>query len=206
VDSRTGSASDCNSTCTHVPVAVAASGDRCCPGAATNLECDASCGDGIRDAGEDCDDGNVVAGDGCAPNCTSESLTQQCAALDPRTVGRGNDACSACICEACAAEAIACYAPREPAEAVACKAVVDCGIEHDCSGTACFCGTAGLLACARGGGNGPCRSAIEAASGSVSVSDVMARSDDAMYPLGRANALGACGKESCAAACGARGE
>jgi len=79
--------------------------------------------------------------------------------------------------------------------------VVDCGIEHGCSGTDCFCGTAGLLACLRGGGNGPCVREIEAASGSQSVSDVMARSSDADYPIGRANALGVCRENSCAEAC-----
>jgi cysteine-rich repeat protein len=29
------------------------------------------CGDGVRDSGEQCDDGNTVAGDGCEPNCTT---------------------------------------------------------------------------------------------------------------------------------------
>ncbi len=31
---------------------------------------DATCGDGVVDAGEDCDDGNAVDGDGCDSNCT----------------------------------------------------------------------------------------------------------------------------------------
>ena len=30
------------------------------------------CGDGIQDAGEQCDDGNANLGDGCRPDCTSE--------------------------------------------------------------------------------------------------------------------------------------
>ncbi len=29
------------------------------------------CGDSVRDSGEQCDDGNTVAGDGCEPNCTT---------------------------------------------------------------------------------------------------------------------------------------
>ncbi len=32
-----------------------------------------ACGNGILDPGEQCDDGNVIAGDGCSANCTIES-------------------------------------------------------------------------------------------------------------------------------------
>ncbi|MCP4807945.1 MAG: hypothetical protein GY913_15740 [Proteobacteria bacterium] len=31
------------------------------------------CGDGVEDAGEDCDDGNELGGDGCTPTCALES-------------------------------------------------------------------------------------------------------------------------------------
>src|SRR5512132_4160439 len=32
----------------------------------------AVCGDGVIDAGEECDDGNVVGGDGCSATCVFE--------------------------------------------------------------------------------------------------------------------------------------
>jgi len=32
------------------------------------------CGNGVVDSGENCDDGNVVAGDGCSAECTLEDL------------------------------------------------------------------------------------------------------------------------------------
>lgn len=39
-------------------------------------DCDrGACGDGMLDPGEECDDGNLVAGDGCEPRCT---LTERC--------------------------------------------------------------------------------------------------------------------------------
>ncbi len=44
-----------------------------------------SCGDGILDTGEACDDGNNRAGDGCAPDCTVEAGTT-CETLTPLTV------------------------------------------------------------------------------------------------------------------------
>jgi cysteine-rich repeat protein len=37
------------------------------------VTCGTSCGDGIVDPTEQCDDGNMVIGDGCAANCTNES-------------------------------------------------------------------------------------------------------------------------------------
>ena len=35
----------------------------------------AVCGDGVLDPGEQCDDGNLVAGDGCSPTCMTETAT-----------------------------------------------------------------------------------------------------------------------------------
>jgi cysteine-rich repeat protein len=37
------------------------------------------CGNGMQDDGEECDDGNVTAGDCCSPTCTLEPSGQQCA-------------------------------------------------------------------------------------------------------------------------------
>jgi cysteine-rich repeat protein len=31
------------------------------------------CGDGYTDAGEQCDDGNLISGDGCSSTCTIET-------------------------------------------------------------------------------------------------------------------------------------
>jgi cysteine-rich repeat protein len=44
------------------------------PGATigTDSDCMARCGDGVVTAPEVCDDGNMVAGDGCSPTCTRE--------------------------------------------------------------------------------------------------------------------------------------
>ncbi|MBW2361121.1 MAG: M36 family metallopeptidase [Deltaproteobacteria bacterium] len=36
-------------------------------------QCDDFCGDGTLDTGEECDDGNRIAGDGCAASCEAES-------------------------------------------------------------------------------------------------------------------------------------
>jgi cysteine-rich repeat protein len=33
-----------------------------------------ACGNGALDAGEECDDGNTTAGDGCSPTCQNETV------------------------------------------------------------------------------------------------------------------------------------
>lgn len=57
------------------------SGEACDDGAANgnapNVNCRSNCqlrrcGDGVRDAGETCDDGNIVSGDGCSGDCASD--------------------------------------------------------------------------------------------------------------------------------------
>jgi cysteine-rich repeat protein len=55
------------------------------------------CGDGVVEAGEDCDDGNRVSGDGCSATCQSEALVppphcsgdEQCLAGKTLTVSDG---------------------------------------------------------------------------------------------------------------------
>lgn len=45
--------------------------------AESNILCSAMCGNGILDAGEACDDGNAVAGDGCSASCRTEAAAAQ---------------------------------------------------------------------------------------------------------------------------------
>ncbi len=48
-----------------------------------------SCGDGVVDSGEQCDDGNGVAGDGCEPDCTT-TPTGRCAGCAATEIDCGN--------------------------------------------------------------------------------------------------------------------
>jgi uncharacterized delta-60 repeat protein len=97
---------------------------------------DPSCGDLLLDVGEDCDDGNVAAGDCCAPTCLYESVGSPC---DDGNACTANDTCATGVCtagpflcnacEACvpatgcvAAPAPVCGRPTRPAGA---KLVVD---------------------------------------------------------------------------------
>jgi fibro-slime domain-containing protein len=59
-----GDASGCSKTCTKEPTCRDSSGK--------NQACSTSCGNGAVETGEQCDDGNTNAGDGCSPTCTLE--------------------------------------------------------------------------------------------------------------------------------------
>jgi cysteine-rich repeat protein len=89
VDAATGSASNCNSACTHTPITAPKRGDGCCPfGANANddPDCSPSCGNGAIEAGELCDGSCPASASSCNDNqpCTLDSLTgsgctRQCA-------------------------------------------------------------------------------------------------------------------------------
>jgi cysteine-rich repeat protein len=63
----------------------------CSPAAAVSVAVGACaeiapvCGNGVLESGEDCDDGNVQAGDGCGSLCTSEGTTTTSTTLDTTT-------------------------------------------------------------------------------------------------------------------------
>lgn len=60
-----GNGTGCSKTCTKEP--------KCRDGAAaTTRACDVSCGNGNKESGEDCDDGNLANGDGCSSTCKTE--------------------------------------------------------------------------------------------------------------------------------------
>ena len=60
-----GDGTGCSKTCTKEPI--------CRDSAGHNQACTTSCGDGNRDEGEECDDGNQVSGDGCSKDCKKEA-------------------------------------------------------------------------------------------------------------------------------------
>lgn len=114
-DGNIDDADQCHTSCL-IPrcgdgIADAQNGEGCDAGSANSDEANAACrtncqpqrcGDGIRDAAEACDDGNVVAGDGCSSDCRSNETCgngvvdalkgEQCDDLLPK--GLSGDGCS----------------------------------------------------------------------------------------------------------------
>jgi cysteine-rich repeat protein len=200
-DVQTGSAANCNVVCTHTAIMQLRNGDGCCPmgvnaNANTDNDCPAVCGNKIVEPNEQCDDGNQTAGDGCAA-CKTETPYQICLVKDGT-----NDACAQCSCMSCQNESLACHGDSNATTRALCNALVACGRAHGCTGNDCYCGTADFLTCLFGGGNGPCRSEVEAAAQSSDPGTISTRSTDTNYPVGRANALGSCASMSCATQCG----
>jgi len=60
-----GDGKGCSKTCTNEP--------NCRDGNGLNQACEATCGDGNLDPGEECDDGNLANGDGCSSTCGKET-------------------------------------------------------------------------------------------------------------------------------------
>jgi cysteine-rich repeat protein len=201
-DHTSGSAKNCSLRCTHVPVTQARAGDGCCPPGAsanTDSDCQATCGNMKVEQGEDCDDGNQATGDGCTPACKAESPVEQCIAeLGDKRMPE----CARCNCEKCQDLVHACYGSDNADANKLCTGLVECGLDKKCSSQSCYCGTAPLTTCILGVGDGPCKGEVERAGGSSLPGDLLTRSNDASYPLGRANALAACARESCMAECG----
>jgi cysteine-rich repeat protein len=89
-----------------------------------------NCGDGATDPGEDCDDGNLLDGDGCSSECIVENGMQECLLVpDPMT-------CTDCLngfC--CSPKGLAC------AQSNACKCMFPCLAQNfDEMGCAQQCG------------------------------------------------------------------
>ncbi len=55
-----------------------------------------TCGDGIVQSGEECDDGNVIGGDGCSANCLKEKEFPRC--IDGKNYP-APDGCNVCVCQ-----------------------------------------------------------------------------------------------------------
>ncbi|MDB4991688.1 MAG: Multiple EGF-like-domain protein 3 precursor, partial [Myxococcaceae bacterium] len=73
-----GSAGTCDAVCTFPPItASTVAKDSCCPAGATfslDLDCP-GCGNGVLEAGEQCDDGNPYSHDGCDTTCNLDDNT-----------------------------------------------------------------------------------------------------------------------------------
>lgn len=192
-DVRTGSDANCNVACTHVAITEAVAGDGCCrPGsnASADSDCPAKCGNGVVEPGEDCDDANQLAGDGCTATCKRETATQMCVA------GRENDACAQCTCERCRSAATGCRAD-DGEDGSLCAELASCIRSAGCNGLDCYCEN--LLGCVAGVADGKCHGLIERAVGSTNALEIvlLLTLTDPASLIGRATSLSLCERNSC---------
>jgi hypothetical protein len=198
----------CSSTCQNIPIV---------------------CGNGIVQPGEQCDppDG-VTCGPTCqfmtGPTCGDGVINQPSEECEPPNTPPGNftpacDAnckigapsnCSTCEATKCdgffgSPGAWGCAGLTGAAKAN-CQAIVDCVRSTHCAqatsdAQACYCGTAGDLACLTGAANGACKAKYEAAAGTTDPGTIAGLFTDPSSPVGLADNEITCDADTSAPTC-----
>ncbi len=198
IDRRAGAANTCSVRCSRTRITEAIDGDRCCPDGATSNtdnDCEIRCGNRVLEAGEQCDDGNDNAGDGCVA-CRKEDDQDVCI----MKLG-GDNECNRCTCTSCPRQGLRCFDHPNDDLASDCRDLVLCSWENNCGQPSCYCGEISLFSCVAGGAVGKCKSEVEAAAGTQSIFEIEPRSRDPNYALGTANELFTCIQRYCDAEC-----
>ena len=188
-DSLIGSPSNCNVACLHEPVEMIGPEDGCCPrggNARSDPDCDPSCGNGVKEDGEDCD-----GGDGCGVDCRFVNGEERM-----RCAEQAKTDCERCACERCTATELACRGSSSPGNNRLCGDIITCSQQNNCIGTSCYCGAA-MLGCTIPAG--PCRGEIEAAGGTPL--QVATQVGDPNTLVGKSYAADQCRVAQCADVC-----
>jgi hypothetical protein len=189
IDRLTGSAANCNATCTHQRIEEPIANDGCCPkgaNAKTDPDCKPQCGNGVTEPGEDCD-----GSDTCDPSCRFINAMERKTCMDSAR----ND-CERCACAECTASELACRLGSNRDANRLCDDILVCSQRMNCLGTPCYCGDSPGCTLP----NGPCKTQVETAAGGLSL-QVAQQVGDLNTPLGRSYAADQCRVTKCAAAC-----
>lgn len=187
-DRLSGSPANCNVACVHEPIETIGPEDGCCPrggNARSDPDCEPSCGNGVREDGEDCD-----GSDDCGPDCKFINAEERRLCAE-----QARNDCERCACERCTATELACRGTSNPVNNRLCGDIITCSSENNCIGTPCYCGN--TLACTPPAG--PCRNQIEAAGGSAL--QVAAQVGDPSTLVGKSYAADQCRVAQCGDVC-----
>jgi hypothetical protein len=198
---RAGKPENCNVTCMHVEITAVVNGDGCCPKGAnanTDSDCKPICGNGIREANEECDS---VAG--CDTQCKSSLTEEQRNCVTKYNYAKAAEACHACMCTNCLSQSILCYGSSDETANADCAKITSCAYSNQCVGRICYCGTAtsdpnGICLI---GANGPCKETVEEVAGTTSMLAIAAQELDHNTAVGRAKALADCFQSQCLDVC-----
>lgn len=145
-DGHAGANDGCTDSCKVEPGWV-------CLGAPST--CNKTCGNGQLDAGETCEDGNQVAGDGCLAcvlergfACDNATLPSKCADIDECKAGGGNDCGANATCTNSPGSYTCACKPGYGGNGVTCSNVDECMLNTDnCDAHADCTDTAGSFTC-----------------------------------------------------------
>jgi cysteine-rich repeat protein len=184
-----GTAAQCSAQCITRKLTQCADGDGCCPPGChgvNDTDCTIVCGNSITEPGEECDDGDDTAGDGC-DRCVRETPARACTMLlDDVTMVA--DACLECMCDQCAEEVVDCYATGSEEDQRTCGALAECRLQTWCIGLGCYDG-------------GPCTREVQVAGQSASVVTLISRATNPQHRFGRATNVEVCSQDHCTQVC-----
>jgi cysteine-rich repeat protein len=183
-----GTSAQCSAQCIVRKLTQCAGGDGCCPAGCNggnDADCPTRCGNAIPEPGEECDDGNETAGDGC-DRCVLESAQRECTMLIAG-VEMVSEACLSCMCERCAEEVVDCYTTGSSEDQRTCGELAECRLRTWCIGLDCY--------------NGPCYREVQAAGQSASVVTLISRAMDPEHRFGRATNVENCSQARCTSVC-----
>lgn len=163
------------------------------------------CGNGKVEAGEACDDGNTMPGDGCDASCKIERGGPAPGTGAGPATGSAcqnlSDLCDVCSCAQCGGRrGASCSSLVLPARVNACNAVTACVRQSSCEIVNCYCGD-NLASCLSGEPTGPCRMQIEQAVGSTEIVAIVAQLRDERSPIALAAQQVVCEQRQCAGVC-----
>lgn len=199
-----GSPANCNAVCERVPITSIVNGDGCCPegaNASADSDCPANCGNGIREANEECD-----GTEGCDSQCKSTLTADQQNCFANYHYADASDACNRCMCVNCLTTFTLCYGSSDEALNADCAKLVSCGFANNCTGSICYCGTAAInpadpYGLCVGVPNGPCKGVIEEVVGTPDIAAIFYTQMYLTNANGRARAVGDCYSQRCADVC-----